>query len=194
MLYRAGQHRHCRKQLHRHSVFACLEVFRDMQVTQTATVIDPDSRSCVSAKWLWLQLYCISPLGELKSIITCPCYWQAAGSSISVCRLFVCFWPVKNPADRADGPTLCFKWQGRDVSFLFGPPIRNHCHCTSDSLLDFRLKNSSGQKHKSNTGQLICVGIIKITDNQRSVTELQDGCLNSIGLLYHYELNWATKQ
>jgi hypothetical protein len=37
--------------------FACLEVFHDMQVTQAATVIDPDSRSCVSVKWLWLQLY-----------------------------------------------------------------------------------------------------------------------------------------
>jgi hypothetical protein len=34
------------------SVFACVEVFQDMQVTQTATRIDPDRRSCVSAKWL----------------------------------------------------------------------------------------------------------------------------------------------
>jgi hypothetical protein len=68
--------------------------------------------------------------------------------------------------------------------FLFRPPVHSCCHCTSDSLLDFRLKNSLDQKHKSDTGQLIRVGIIRIADNQRSVTELQDGCLNSIGLRY----------
>jgi len=102
-----GNTGHRRKQLHRHSVFACLELFQDTQVTQTAALIDPDSRSCVSAKLPWLQLYCISPLGGLKSIISCPRCWQTAGSSISVCRSFVCFWPAKNPADRADGPTLC---------------------------------------------------------------------------------------
>ena len=95
-------------------VFARLEVFQDMQVTQIATLIDPDSRRCVSSKWLLLQMYCISPLGALKGIIF-------SGRRFKQFRVYVIclvFWPVKNPAERADGPALCFTRQGRDICFV----------------------------------------------------------------------------
>jgi len=157
-----------------------------MQVTQTATLIDPDNRSCVSAKWLWLQLYCISPLGA--------CCWQAAGSSSSVCRSFVFGLWRSQRIGQAD--LLCASC-GKDgiFLFLFRPPIRNCCHNTSDSLLDFRLKNSSDRKHKSDTGQLNCVGSIRITDNRHSITELQDGCFKQHRTkLSLYELIWATER
>jgi len=114
-----GNTEHRRKQLHRHSVFACIEVFQDMQVTQTATLIEPDSRSRVSAKWLSLKMYCISSLGELKSIISCPCCWQAAGSSSSVCRLVGClFLSFAEPSGSGKTDQLCAA-RGRGGTFFF---------------------------------------------------------------------------
>jgi len=56
--------------------------------------------------------------------------------------LFVRFWPVRNPDDLADGPTLYMKWQGW-LFLVIRPKIRCRCRCPGGLLLAFRFKISS---------------------------------------------------
>jgi len=85
------------------------------------------------------------------------------------------FLSFADPSGSGKTDQLCAA-RGRGGTFFFpsaNPQLLSLYQWLAPSL---EVENSSGQKHTSDTGQLICIWIIRITDNRRSVAELQDGC------------------